>query len=203
MRKLLTNNLFKQIFSLIFVLLALTIGLIGIIHYDGALGKGEISAYTFAGDNSKQSQYVDYESAKMLEAGQTDSGEYVCKVLISNERNFRTEASAICSLLGVISIAILVSLLLIDLVITTIKFFGYYQNKFNFAQLIIKISEAFFVAFVCVSIGLYLANINYSGTSFSLGFSIYVLIGLAVLSLTQAILSYVLKPKREAKLGKQ
>ncbi|MBO4570291.1 MAG: hypothetical protein J5689_03690 [Clostridia bacterium] len=202
MRKLLTNNLFKQIFSLVFILLALTIGLIGIIHYDGALGRGEISAYTFANDNSKQSQYVDYESAKMLEAGQTDSGDYVCKVLVSNERNFRTDASAICSLLSVISIAIFVSLLLIDLVITTIKFFGYYQNRFNLAQLIIKASEALFVVFVCLSVGLYLSSINYSGTNFSLGFSFYVLIVLGILSLTQAFLSYFIKPKKEAKLGK-
>ena len=138
----------------------------------------------------------------MLEAGQTDSGDYVCKVLVSNERNFRTDASAICSLLSVISIAIFVSLLLIDLVITTIKFFGYYQNRFNLAQLIIKASEALFVVFVCLSVGLYLSSINYSGTNFSLGFSFYVLIVLGVLSLTQAFLSYFIKPKKEAKLGK-
>ena len=180
MAKLQRLNKIWQLVSVVFLVLFLTVGMLFTFHYSGPIGNAYVNNYSFAADNAKRTDYLDYESALLLEQGKTETSDYAGKLLISNERINRTGTSQTWAVLLTFLMGGLVALIFIDLALSLIKMSQFYYLRFNLFQLVIKICEATISLLILIGSKIYLAAIGEAAAHFSVGFGVYLLVGLAI-----------------------
>jgi len=191
---------------MVFIILFLTVGLYGIIHYDGDYGNVNISGYAFIADNKTQTMYLAIETAELREIGHTETPEYVSKMIISTERASRTDASQVINMLLFLSISGLVVVLMIDLSVTSIRVFPYYAVKFSVFQTIIKVIEMVAGITIAILLPFYINCVIGMEANLSVGYSLYVLVVLSVMqTAVWLILNAITKKKikEEILIGKE
>lgn len=194
------KNLLPSIIGIALCVVVFTAGFLGLISSNLRNKKVDTGAYDYLRAASMNSASLDASTSQLVDAGKTDTSEYIANIFVSNERNHRTQASenwtiALASLLICTFILALASLS-----VDVLRMFSFYKSRMDKISIIVK------SVFLALSVGVAICVAGLCGALpeglkaiFGVGYSCVVLPIIAALMLANAIVAAVFGSKNEAK----
>ena len=195
------KNLLPSIVGIALCVIVFTAGFLGLISSNLRNKKVNAGAYEYLRAASMNSASLDASTSQLVDAGKTDTSEYIANIFVSNERNHRTSASenwtlALASLLICTFIFALASLS-----VDVLRMFSFYKSRVDRLNIILK------AAFLTLSVGVSICVAGLCGALpeglkalFGVGYSCVVLPIVASLMVVNAIVTAVLNKNKSKKI---
>lgn len=195
------KNLLPSIVGIALCVIVFTAGFLGLISSNLRNKKVNAGAYDYLRAASMNSASLDASTSQLVDAGKTDTSEYIANIFVSNERNHRTNASENWTL-SLASLLICTFILaLASLSVDVLRMFSFYKSRVDRLNIILK------SAFLTLSVGVSICVAGLCGALpeglkalFGVGYSCVVLPIVASLMVVNAIVTAVLNKNKSKKI---
>lgn len=195
------KNLLPSIVGIALCVIVFTAGFLGLISSNLRNKKVNAGAYDYLRAASMNSASLDASTSQLVDAGKTDTSEYIANIFVSNERNHRTNASENWTL-SLASLLICTFILaLASLSVDVLRMFSFYKSRVDRLNIILK------SAFLTLSVGVSICVAGLCGALpeglkalFGVGYSCVVLPIVASLMVVNAIITAVLNRNKSKKI---
>ena len=163
--------------------------------------KVNAGAYEYLRAASMNSASLDASTSQLVDAGKTDTSEYIANIFVSNERNHRTSASENWTLALASLLICTFILALASRSVDVLRRFSFYKSRVDRLNIILK------AAFLMLSVGVSICVAGLCGALpeglkalFGVGYSCVVLPIVALLMVVNAIVTAVLNKNVSKKI---
>lgn len=195
------KNLLPSIVGIALCVIVFTAGFLGLISSNLRNKKVNAGAYDYLRAASMNSASLDASTSQLVDAGKTDTGEYIANIFVSNERNHRTSASENWTLALASLLICTFILALASLSVDVLRMFSFYKSRVDGLNIILK------AAFLTLSVGVSICVAGLCGALpeglkafFGVGYSCVVLPIAALLMVVNAIVTAVLNKNVSKKI---
>lgn len=195
------KNLLPSIVGIALCVIAFTAGFLGLISSNLRNKKVNAGAYDYLRAASMNSASLDASTSQLVDAGKTDTSEYIANIFVSNERNHRTSASENWTLALASLLICTFILALASLSVDVLRMFSFYKSRVDRLNIILK------SAFLTLSVGVSICVAGLCGALpeglkafFGVGYSCVVLPIVASLMVVNAIVTAVLNKNKSKKI---
>lgn len=195
------KNLLPSIVGIALCVIVFTAGFLGLISSNLRNKKVNAGAYDYLRAASMNSASLDASTSQLVDAGKTDTGEYIANIFVSNERNHRTSASENWTLALASLLICTFILALASLSVDVLRMFSFYKSRVDRLNIILK------AAFLTLSVGVSICVAGLCGALpeglkalFGVGYSCVVLPIVALLMVVNAIVTAVLNKNVSKKI---
>lgn len=195
------KNLLPSIVGIALCVIVFTAGFLGLISSNLRNKKVNAGAYDYLRAASMNSASLDASTSQLVDAGKTDTGEYIANIFVSNERNHRTSASENWTLALASLLICTFILALASLSVDVLRMFSFYKSRVDRLNIILK------AAFLMLSVGVSICVAGLCGALpeglkalFGVGYSCVVLPIVASLMVVNAIVTAVLNKNKSKKI---
>lgn len=141
------KNLLPSIVGIALCVIVFTAGFLGLISSNLRNKKVNAGAYDYLRAASMNSASLDASTSQLVDAGKTDTSEYIANIFVSNERNHRTSASENWTLALASLLICTFILALASLSVDVLRMFSFYKSRVDRLNIILK------AAFLTLSVG--------------------------------------------------
>lgn len=195
------KNLLPSIVGIALCVIVFTAGFLGLISSNLRNKKVNAGAYDYLRAASMNSASLDASTSQLVDAGKTDTSEYIANIFVSNERNHRTSASENWTLALASLLICTFILALASLSVDVLRMFSFYKSRVDRLNIILK------AAFLALSVGVSICVAGLCGALpeglkalFGVGYSCVVLPIVASLMVVNAIVTAVLNRNKSKKI---
>ena len=195
------KNLLPSIVGIALCVIVFTAGFLGLISSNLRNKKVNAGAYDYLRAASMNSASLDASTSQLVDAGKTDTSEYIANIFVSNERNHRTSASENWTLALASLLICTFILALASLSVDVLRMFSFYKSRVDRLNIILK------AAFLTLSVGVSICVAGLCGALpeglkalFGVGYSCVVLPIVASLMVANAIVTAVLNKNKSKKI---
>lgn len=195
------KNLLPSIVGIALCVIVFTAGFLGLISSNLRNKKVNAGAYDYLRAASMNSASLDASTSQLVDAGKTDTSEYIANIFVSNERNHRTSASENWTLALASLLICTFILALASLSVDVLRMFSFYKSRVDRLNIILK------AAFLTLSVGVSICVAGLCGALpeglkalFGVGYSCVVLPIVALLMVVNAIVTAVLNKNVSKKI---
>ena len=195
------KNLLPSIVGIALCVIVFTAGFLGLISSNLRNKKVNADAYDYLRAASMNSASLDASTSQLVDAGKTDTSEYIANIFVSNERNHRTSASENWTLALASLLICTFILALASLSVDVLRMFSFYKSRVDRLNIILK------AAFLTLSVGVSICVAGLCGALpeglkalFGVGYSCVVLPIVASLMVVNAIVTAVLNKNKSKKI---
>ena len=195
------KNLLPSIVGIALCVIVFTAGFLGLISSNLRNKKVNAGAYDYLRAASMNSASLDASTSQLVDAGKTDTSEYIANIFVSNERNHRTSASENWTLALASLLICTFILALASLSVDVLRMFSFYKSRVDRLNIILK------AAFLMLSVGVSICVAGLCGALpeglkalFGVGYSCVVLPIVASLMVVNAIVTAVLNKNKSKKI---
>lgn len=195
------KNLLPSIVGIALCVIVFTAGFLGLISSNLRNKKVNAGAYDYLRAASMNSASLDASTSQLVDAGKTDTSEYIANIFVSNERNHRTSASENWTLALASLLICTFILALASLSVDVLRMFSFYKSRVDRLNIILK------SAFLTLSVGVSICVAGLCGALpeglkalFGVGYSCVVLPIVASLMVVNAIVTAVLNKNKSKKI---
>lgn len=195
------KNLLPSIVGIALCVIVFTAGFLGLISSNLRNKKVNAGAYDYLRAASMNSASLDASTSQLVDAGKTDTSEYIANIFVSNERNHRTSASENWTLALASLLICTFILALASFSVDVLRMFSFYKSRVDRLNIILKF------AFLTLSVGVSICVAGLCGALpeglkalFGVGYSCVVLPIVASLMVVNAIVTAVLNKNKSKKI---